>query len=142
MPPTVPCSFRDELRPALAHRVDRAVGIIGMVVGLDQRAAIGGHPLMVVLAAGLDDLAGGGIPELLLVKGVKRGGMGGSIYGVLAGALGCQGPIGALPQVLLEGPACRQSRVTLGLKVLQILLKLAIVGCHRLLECSLLVSRQ
>jgi len=49
--------------------VDHTVGVERMVVGLDQGAAIGRHPLMVVLAAGLDDLAGGGIAELLPVKG-------------------------------------------------------------------------
>jgi hypothetical protein len=96
--------FGDELCPALADRVDHAVGVEGMVVGLDQRAAIGRHPLVVVLVAGLDDLAGGRISELLLVKGVKRRGMGGSVDAILPGAVGADGMIGAVLQVLLERP--------------------------------------
>jgi len=59
---------------------------------------------VVILAAGLDDLAGGGIPELLLVEGAKHRGMGRSVDGRLLGAVGGQGPIGACPHALLEGP--------------------------------------
>src|ERR1019366_6984034 len=53
-----------------------------------------------------------------------------------------QGAVSALPQLLVEGLAPRQASVTLSLKIIQILLELAIVGCHRLLESGLLIGRQ
>src|ERR1035437_6861642 len=92
---------------------------------------------MIVLAAGLDDLDGGGIPELMWVEGLKNLGMGCSVDASLLGAVGGQGPIGALLQALLEGPACRKSSLTLSFEVSHILLKLPVTGLLELLKVRL-----
>jgi hypothetical protein len=39
-----------------------------MVLGLDERAAIRGQPLVVVLVAGLDGLAGRRVLEILAIE--------------------------------------------------------------------------
>ena len=54
-----------------------------MVVGLNERAAVRGNPLVVVLAAGLDGLTGIGVLELLTIERVKRSGMGRRIDRIL-----------------------------------------------------------
>src|ERR1035438_7769030 len=66
----------NQLGPALADRIDLTVRVEGMVVRLDERASIRRNPLVAVLVAGLDDLAGVGIPEFLLVERVQSRGMG------------------------------------------------------------------
>src|ERR1035438_3285661 len=98
-----------------------------MVVRLDERAAVRGNPLVIVLVAGLDDLAGIGIPELLLVERVERRGMSRSIDGSLLLLVGCHCPVEALRLSILEGLPRRQSLLTLLLEVLQIGGGLAVV---------------
>src|ERR1035438_418300 len=80
-----------------------------MVVRLDERAAVRGNPLVIVLVAGLDDLAGIGIPELLLVERVERRGMSRSIDGSLLLLVGCHCPVEAIRLSILEGLPRRQS---------------------------------
>jgi len=62
--------------------------------------------------------------------------MGGSVHGILVGAVGADGMIGAVLQVLLESPAGRQARVTLGLEVRQVLLECRVAGGLHLLEAG------
>lgn len=102
--------LRNEFAPTLIDWIDLAVRIVGVVIRLNQRAAVGGYLLVVILAARLNDQTGGGVAEFGLVKGVKSRGVGRCVNGILAGAVVGQGTIRALAQGLLSGPSvCQQA---------------------------------